>query len=276
MTKFQKIQKLSSIIPVFSTVFVAFVTMFELKKQKASMKRWLCFILAFFGFGILAYLLNAVIMTGEHPILNLIASALILACANHVMVELQIQRVKNTETVPKKKIDTEMLIICIASGVAFVIVMILLFTPSVQFDDVNGEGDTSLAILETSEIIRDDNNYSALGSSTSYRGEKTNVRGTMKDYDYGEVSYRCKKLSGIMTLQVTKAECDSVTLEIDSTLEKGNLQIAVIVDGQLYELLEANKAKTVVLTDVAQKTICVKAAAESAQAKISVKRSFTK
>ena len=103
MTKFQKLQKISSIIPVFSTVFVAFVTMLELKKQKASVKRWLCFALAFFLSGILVYLLNAVIMTGEHPILNLIASWLILAGANDLMVELQIARVKEVEQ--KKKIN---------------------------------------------------------------------------------------------------------------------------------------------------------------------------
>lgn len=89
MTKFQKIQKASSVIPFLSSFFVFFVTMFELKRQKAPSKKWLLFYLVFFLSGIAVYFLNSVIMTGENPGLNYIASGLVLALANILCVDLQ-------------------------------------------------------------------------------------------------------------------------------------------------------------------------------------------
>ena len=65
MTKFQKIQRISSIIPFWSTIFVAIFTMIKLKRQKASKKLWAYFILTFFVSGSIVYLLNTVIMTGD-------------------------------------------------------------------------------------------------------------------------------------------------------------------------------------------------------------------
>ena len=90
MKKFHKFQLALSIIPVVSTVFIAFVTMFVFKKNKAAPKLWLYFCLTFFVSGIVASFVNNEIMTGLHPILNVIVIGLILTIANILLVELQI------------------------------------------------------------------------------------------------------------------------------------------------------------------------------------------
>lgn len=90
MNKFQKLQVYSSIIPVFSTVFIAFVTMFVLRKHKASLKLWFYFYVTFLLFGITSFFVKDVIMSLQYTIPSIVVVGLVLAAANTIFVKLQI------------------------------------------------------------------------------------------------------------------------------------------------------------------------------------------
>ena len=275
MTKFQKIQRISSIIPVWSTFFIAIVTMVELKRRKASAKLWIYFILTFFLSGIVVYLVNTFIMTGQHIALNVVVSGLILAVANILFVNFQVMGAQPQYSKEETKIKNEKVIYLITAGVVIVGVTVLLsalLAPSVDIEDSNGRENTSLAVIDTNEILSSTNNFSAFNSNTSQRGEHSGVVGKLKKHDYDEVTFRCEKISGIKTLQVTKAVSNKMTLEIDSQLDAGNMEIVIIVDGEYYDSVAANKVSSVVLTGIINKTVIVKMAAESAKMNISIKR----
>lgn len=275
LTKFQKIQRISSIIPIWSTFFIAIVTMVELKRRKASVKLWAYFILTFFLFGIMVFLMNTFIMTGQHVVLNIIVSGLILAIANILFVEFQIISAKPQSNKREKSFNKKIVICCVMVGAVIAGIAILLsalLAPSVDIKDINGRENTSLAVIDTNDILSSTNNFSAFSSNSSQSGGHTGVVGKLKKYDYDKVTFRCKKISGIKTLQVTKAISDQMTLEIDSQLDTGNMEIIIIVDGDYYDRVAANKVSSVVLTGIIGKTVIVKMAAECATMNISIKR----
>ena len=278
MTKFQKMQKLSSIIPVFSTVFVSFVTMLELKRRKASAKLWLYFFLIFFFSGISAYLVNAFVMTGKNPVLNVVVSGLIFAIANILFVELQIIAARGeSETAQKDNLRKVILLSCIAAGIfvagSVVAIVWKLGAPSIDIADTNGSENICLTTITTEEILRSANDYSAFGYSESRKGERTGVVGKQKAFDFDCVAFQCKKISGVKTLQVTKATSDTMTLEINSQLFAGNLEIIITVDDQLYKSVEVNDVSAIELSGVEGKIVVVKIGAESAEFNISIARS---
>ena len=84
--------------------------------------------------------------------------------------------------------------------------------------------------------------------------------------------FSCKKISGVKTLHATKSPYDTLTLKFSSQLDAGNLEIVIIVDGEYYCHVPVNQISTVELTNIGNKTVVVKAAAESASLKISVQR----
>lgn len=275
MTKFHKLQRISSIIPVWSTFVIVIVTMVELKRRKAPVKLWVYFILTFFLFGIVVCLVNAFIMTGQHIVLNVIVSGLILAIANILFVDFQVMSTQPQCNKGDAKFNKKIVIYCIAAGAVIVgvtIVLSALLAPSVDIEDSNGSENTSLAVIDTKDILSSTNNFSVFSSNVSQSGEHTGVVGKLKEYDYDEVIFRCEKISGIKTLQVTKATSDQMTLEIDSQLDAGNMEIIIIVDGEYYDSVATNKVNSVVLTDIIDKTVIVKIAAESAKMNISIKR----
>jgi len=275
MTKFQKIQKISSIVPFYSTFFVAFVTMFELKRHKASAKMWFFFVATFFLSWIAVYILNAFIMTGQHIILNVIASGLVLAVANVLFVDFQVMcSTVHPEKAPMAK-SMIVVICCVLAGVITiggVVLLLLLHSPSVDIEDVNGSQNTNLATIDMNEILTTIDHFSAFSSYTSYDGTNTNVVGDLKEYDHTEVVFHCKKISGIKTLHATKTTCDQLTLVIESELKTGNMEIVIMVDDEYYDHVPINQASTVLLTDITNKTVVVKMAAESAEMNISVQR----
>ena len=273
MTKFQKIQKFSSIIPFWSTIFVAIVTMFELKRRMASRKIWFYFIFTFFLSGIAVYLLNTVIMTGQHPLLNVIASGLILAAANVLFVDFQVMSVQAQQPKSTQASPMGIVVCCIVAVIVGIVgLLVAVLSPDVDIEDTNGSVNTNLAVIDTNEILTSSDHYSAFSSYLSQKGSGTNVTGKLKDYDYQECVFRCQKISGIMTLQTTKTMCKQITLDFSSQLKEGNMEIVIIVDGEYYDHIPINENYSIVLSDIAGKTIVVKMAAESAKLSISVKR----
>lgn len=289
MSRFQKIQKWSSILPFWSTFFVAIVSMVMLKRHKASMKRWCALIAILSAAVIMVFLLNTVIMTGQHPILNVIVSGLLLSIANIFMVDLQIKcseeathmeeipQVKNEATRPKKSSRAKVWMIIGSVAVVYVVAFILLsawLTPSMDMEDANGPEDTSLAVLEMEEILTTTNHYSASFSSTSQTGAKTDVADKLKDYDYEECRFNCREINGIMTLQATQTTAERMMLDCSSTLEEGNAEIIVLVDGEYFASIPVNQVFTMDLSDISGKLIVVRIAAENAKLNIHVRRTI--
>ena len=81
-------------------------------------------------------------------------------------------------------------------------------------------------------------------------------------------------ISGILTRQATNVDAEELTLEIDSILQSGNLEIFIIVDGEVAQKAEVNKTKIITLTDIAGKDVVVKIGAERACVQIGVKRTY--
>ena len=278
MTKFQRIQKISSIIPFYSSIFVFIVTMIELKRKHASAKYWFLFCLTFFLSGILVYILNAVVMTGQHPVLNVIASGLLLAAANIICVDIQAKCPQKGDCEKPRNNKKIIIICCIIAGIFVVTVsiavLILLTSPSIDIEDSNGS-DTNLAVITMDEILTTKNHFSAFCSYFSNSGQKTKVAKALEDYDYDKVAFGCEKISGIKILQATKTECNQLTLNIESTLESGNMEIIIIVNNEYYDSVAVNQTHTIVLDNIAEKQVVLKFAAESAKMHISVTRELS-
>ena len=271
MKKRYLIQKLSSIIPFFSTFVIAFITMFTLKRNHASKKTWFFFVLTFFISGAAVWLINSVALTQTHPVLNFIVSGFFLATANILFVHYQMASEKVNQVALNANVKTSVIICLITVACSIVIMLFVLLLPSVNIEDTNGSQNTDLAVLTLSDIIGD-YDYSASLTNTSYKGSQTNVRGRLDEYDYQECSLSCKAISGVKYIQVTQTEQNQVTLNISSQVEEGNMEIVVIINGEYYCHVPINQDHAVVLENVAGKTIAVKIGAESAKMRISVTR----
>lgn len=273
MSRFHKFQRIFCIVPFWSTLLILIITMVELKRRSASKKLWGSFILIFFGIGAAVFLIDNIIMTGQHWILNVIVSWLICTIANILFVDLQIKSAQVCETTEKSSKKGYLIAGCvIASVLAVGAAFFALFAPSVDIEDTNGVADTSLVTIGLNDLVSSPNHYSAISSYTSYKGSNTTVVGTMKDYDHQECAFSCQKISGVMTVQATKTKCDTLTLDISSQVDSGNMEIVVIVDGQYYDHIPINQSNTVILSNVADKLVAVRIGAESAKMNVTVKR----
>ena len=274
MTKFQRFQKLFSIIPFVSSFFVFIVTMIELKRKNATLKSWVCFFLTFFISGIVVFFLGSFTLEIYNGVLYIVASGLLLAIANAICVDLQIKCTHIEKPVEVQKTNGNP-IIWIA-GIALIVTLIavaaiVLVSPSIDIEDMNG-GDTHLAVITMDDIIPTNNHYSA---AQSYRGEdgaKTDVPRKFRDQDYENVQFGAKKVSGIMTLQATQSDCERLVLSIASTLKAGNMEIVIIIDDEYYGNVPIGSEQTIILDDVKGKLVLVKIAVESAEMSISISR----
>lgn len=89
MKKLFLVQKISSIIPFYSSYVIYFITMCLFRRYKATPKAWLHFIAITFSTVFLVFVLNSFIMTGDHKILNVLASGALMAISNILCVDLQ-------------------------------------------------------------------------------------------------------------------------------------------------------------------------------------------
>ena len=178
----------------------------------------------------------------------------------------------------KKRKNYTVLYIClgtVVAGVLISLVLVHLFFGLVKrgaIEDTNGAFDTSLTTVCVEDVQT--NRYSATMLQSRNVGSGTNVGGRLNQYDFDFCTVSARQISGVLTIQATNVDSDKLTLEIDSTLEAGNMEIFIIVDGEVVRTAEVNKAETVTLTDIAGKDVVVKIGAESARMEISVKRSY--
>ena len=276
MTKFQKFQLYFSVVPGFSSALVFLVTMFELKRKRATTKEWLKFMAIFFGFNILASVWNEFVMTGENPILNLVVFAIIMAFANYLCIQLQMSCESRSETQEKQHRNIQKYAF-IAGGVmaliAIVAAVIIIATNGHEhIEDTNGPENTSLSAISIEEFVSGKDSYIANHGGSSEKGDQTKVSGTLKSRDYDRCSMYAKKFSGIDTLQATQTDSNSMTLTVESTLNSGNMEIIIVIDGEYYQHIPTGSKQTIVLEDIAGKLILVKMAGESANVRVVVER----
>ena len=93
-----------------------------------------------------------------------------------------------------------------------------------------------------------------------------------RDVDYDTIDFQCEKISGIKTIHATKVHEDPLILDLDSTVISGNLELFLIVDGELYREIPGGQREQITLDHVCGKEVLVKIGAESANVNITVSR----
>ncbi len=91
MTRFEKIQLISSIFPVFSTGVIATITSIILRKSEAPFEAFVKFWIAFISSFIISYFLNKFCDSVNLSFLGWILITILLATTNCYFVTLQIK-----------------------------------------------------------------------------------------------------------------------------------------------------------------------------------------
>ena len=281
MNKFQKVQKASSVVPFFSTFFITLATMIVFKKQRAPIKRYLQAIVSVAASFIVAFFVNQWVLTGQHQILNYIAMGFLFLPVNFYMVDLQARCQKedcqhsvtnSTSKGNRTRHSWVRIVMVIAAGVIALAIIVVVLIPLPQIEDLNGEHNTALAQIAMEEIVSTDRDYTAQMPRMYHDGAHSEAGGAYQDIDYERVQYKCKKFSGVYTIQATQVADHQVAIEIDSTLTSGNLEFFIFIDGQFYMRLAGNKDHSILLDDVAGKLILLKIGGESAEFAVTISR----
>ena len=183
-------------------------------------------------------------------------------------------------TAKKERKDRTVLFACLGAVAAGMILAVLTFLVMFSIDlaggveDTNGEFDTSLTNVIEEKVLVGENSYSATMLQTGKVGGHTNVDGRLDEYDSDYCTMSARKISGVLTIQATNVDSHELTPEIDSTLQSDNLEIFIIVDGEVVQKAAVNRSSIITLTDIAGKDVVVKIGAESAQMEISVRRDY--
>lgn len=186
----------------------------------------------------------------------------------------------NTENFENKKSKSKLklaLLITIPTIIflALVIGLIIILLPSSDFVDTNGPDNFALVELTREDILRSDNNYRASFKSIKRAGEHTYVVGTkFREYDRDYINASYGMIHGVTILQATKIFDNTLTLNIQSSVEKGNAEIFIIVDGEYYCSIPVNQDQSITLQDISGKEIIVKLAGEDAKLKVDIVRTY--
>ena len=140
--------------------------------------------------------------------------------------------------------------------------------------DKNGDEDFSVVTFTDEEIKNTVySNYGGIGNGQFHDGERSDIDDfLLEDVDYDMTKYMSISMNGILIVNATKTQADSMNLSITSTVESGNTEIFVFVDNELYEEVEINSTADLLLNGIAGKTVYVKAACENANMDIEVNR----
>ena len=97
---------------------------------------------------------------------------------------------------------------------------------------------------------------------------------SLEKYDYDRVTFSRQEVHGVRTLQATKTTCNTMILDVDSTVTCGNAELFIFVDDAYYQSIDINQVVSVQLEDITGKTVVVKIAAESAELNVFLKRTL--
>lgn len=293
-TKFQIIQQWLSLIPFWSTLFIAIVTYIDLYRKKARAIYWVKYGLNFFVSAIAVTVLNGIVMTGEHIILNIIASAALLVLTNFYFVQIQFEAMQKEQNKESSDdiISTKSEALAPKHIIILIVISLVLWALGVtafacyrivdnfiantdkKIEDTNGPDDFSVVTITDEEIAKTDySDYSAFLFGSSTEGSPSGVSDeNLKKVDYDKTRYTSSSLSGIYVANATKTESNAMSLKITSTVESGNAEIYVFIDNKLHSKVNINETVELFLEDISDKTVYVKVACESAKMVIEVER----
>lgn len=179
------------------------------------------------------------------------------------------------QRIANKKLIALCISIPVAVIVAILIVVVISLTSGSDFVDTNGPENFALTEITRDEILSKDNNYRSSMVSERHSGRHTNIIGTrLRDYDYDYISRSFGKIHGVIILQATKISGNTITLNINSSVESGNAEIIIIIDGEYYCSVDVNQDQSIALQNVSNKEVIVKLAGEEAKMKIDVTRVY--
>ena len=174
-----------------------------------------------------------------------------------------------------KKLIALAVSIPVAVIVAILIAVIISLTSKSDFIDTNGPENFALTEITRDDILSKDNNYRSSVVTEKHSGHHTNIIGTrLRDCDYDHISKSFGKIHGVVILQATKISGNALTLNISSSVESGNAEIVIIIDGEYYCSADVNQEHSITLQDISNKEVVVKLAGEGAKMNIEVNRAY--
>ena len=179
------------------------------------------------------------------------------------------------QRIANKKLIALCISIPVAIIVAILIAVIISLASESNFVDTNGPDNFALTEITRDDILSKNNNYRSSMVSEQHSGRHTNIIGTkLRDVDYDHISRSFGKIHGVVILQATKISGNTLTLNINSSVESGNAEIVIIVDGEYYCSVDVNQNQSITLQNIANKEILIKLAGEGAKMKIDVTRVY--
>ena len=175
--------------------------------------------------------------------------------------------------------NKKLIALCISIPVAIIVTILIAVIISLasesNFVDTNGPENFALTEITRDDILSKNNNYRSSMVSEQHSGRHTNIIGTkLRDVDYDHISRSFGKIHGVVILQATKISGNTLTLNINSSVESGNAEIVIIVDGEYYCSVDVNQNQSITLQNIANKEILIKLAGEGAKMKIDVTRVY--
>ena len=179
------------------------------------------------------------------------------------------------QRIANKKLIALCISIPVAIIVAILIAVIISLASESNFVDTNGPENFALTEITRDDILSKNNNYRSWMVSEQHSGRHTNIIGTkLRDVDYDYISRSFGKIHGVVILQATKISGNTLTLNINSSVESGNAEIVIIVDGEYYCSVDVNQNQSITLQNIANKEILINLAGEGAKMKIDVTRVY--
>jgi hypothetical protein len=179
------------------------------------------------------------------------------------------------QRIANKKLIALCISIPVAIIVAILIAVIISLASESNFVDTNGPENFALTEITRDDILSKNNNYRSSMVSEQHSGRHTNIIGTkLRDVDYDHISRSFGKIHGVVILQATKISGNTLTLNINSSVESGNAEIVIIIDGEYYCSVDVNQDQSIALQDISNKEVIVKLAGEAAKIKIDVTRVY--
>jgi len=179
------------------------------------------------------------------------------------------------QRIVNKKLIALCVSISVAVIVALLIALIILVASESDFGDTNGPENFALTEITRDDVLSKDNNYISSMAVERHSGHHTNITGTrLRDYDYDYISRSFGKIHGVIILQATKISENTLTLNINSSIESGNAEIVIIIDGEYYCSVDVNQDQSIVLQNISNKDVIVKLVGEKAKIKVDVTRIY--
>lgn len=160
-------------------------------------------------------------------------------------------------------------------GFAFIMINAIIQGPS---DDGEPDLDLKTFSIETvtdEQIIGISSNYRSYLASQKYSGTDTDISNARyEDCDKTKCTLSAKKINGIQTVSATRAQDCVLTLDIESSLDAGEMKIAVVMDGEILEYVPVGGSAHFVYNVTGEHYYYVKIIAENAEMSISVNRNI--